>query len=102
MRPVRSLVIYTGVVFAGGALLAPWLYWSVQLLGAQVPALHGLANQPFHRYVHRSLLALALIGLWPLLRSLGVRGGPDVGLVRPAGQWRRLAGGFALGFVSLA
>jgi len=102
MRPVRSLVIYTGVVFAGGALLAPWLYWSVQWFGAQVPALHGLAHQPFHRYVHRSLLALALIGLWPLLRSLGVRAWPDVGLVEPTGQRRKLARGFTLGFASLA
>ena len=102
MRPVRSLLIYTGLVVSGGALLAPWLYWSVQSLTPRFPLLQMLANHPFHRYVSRSLLALALIGLWPLLRSLGVRGGPDVGLVKPAGQWRKLAGGFALGFVSLA
>ena len=102
MRPVRSLLIYTGLVVSGGALLAPWLYWSVQSLTPRLPMLQALANHPFHRYVSRSLLALALIGLWPLLRSLGVRGGSDVGLVKPAGQWRRLAGGFTLGFVSLA
>ena len=102
MRPVRSLLIYTGIVFLGGALLAPWLYWSVQLLTPRLPLLQETENYPFHRYVSRSLLALALIGLWPLLRSLGVRGGQDVGLVKPAGQWRKLAGGFALGFASLA
>src|SRR2546430_6205623 len=102
MRPVRTLLIYTGIVFLGGALLAPWLYWSAQSLTAQFPALQRLADNPFHRYVNRSLLALALIGLWPLLRGLGVRGWPDVGLVKPAGQWRKLAGGFAFGFASLA
>src|SRR5256886_9106757 len=102
MRPVRALLIYTGIVFFGGALLAPWLYWTVQSLAAHLPALQALADNPFHRYINRSLLALALIGLWPLLRGLGVRAWPDVGLVKPAGQWRKLAGGFAFGFASLA
>ena len=102
MRPVRALLIYTGIVFFGGALLAPWLYLTVQSLTAHLPALQRLADNPFHRYVNRSLLALALIGLWPLLRGLGVRTWPDVGLVKPAGQWRKLAGGFAFGFASLA
>src|SRR2546422_743180 len=102
MRPVRALLIYTGIVFFGGALLAPWLYWTVQSLAAHLPALQGLANNPFHRYVNRSLLALALIGLWLLLRGLGVRAWLDVGLVKPAGQWRKLAGGFAFGFASQA
>src|SRR6266496_5541967 len=102
MHPVRSLVMYAGAVFLGGALLAPWLFWGVQALAAHLPGLEKLANHPFHRYVHRSLLALALIGLWPLLRSLGARAWPDVGLVEPTGQRRKLALGFALGFASLA
>ncbi|PYM12526.1 MAG: hypothetical protein DME18_11220 [Verrucomicrobia bacterium] len=102
MRPARSLLIYTGIVFLGGALLAPWLYWTFQWLAALLPAFRKLADNPFHRYVNRSLLALALTGLWPLLRSLGVRGWQDVGLAKPTGQWRRLAAGFALGFASLA
>ncbi len=102
MRPVRSLLIYAGVVFLGGALLAPWLAWSAQSLAAHVPEFHKLANLPFHRFVHRSLLALALIGLWPLLRGLGVSDCRDLGLVKPAGQGRNLARGFALGFGSLA
>ena len=102
MRPVRALLIYTGAVFLGGALVAPWLYWSLQLLASHVPAFQKLANHPFHRHLHRSLLALALIGLPPLLRTLGLRASRDLGLVKPAGQRRKLAGGFALGFGSLA
>ena len=102
MRPVRSLLIYAGVVFLGGALLAPWLFWGVQSLAAHLPGFQKLADHPFHRYVNRSLLGLALIGLWPLLRSLGVCACRDVGLVKPAGQGRNLSCGFALGFVSLA
>ena len=27
MRPVRSLVIFAALVFPGGGLLAPWLFW---------------------------------------------------------------------------
>ena len=96
MRPLRALTIYILAVFLGGALLAPWLFWLAQ---AVIPS---LANSPFHRFVDRSLLGIALIGLWPLLRSLGATSGRDLGLVPPIGQWKKLGGGFLLGFVSLA
>ena len=99
MRPLRALVIYIVVVFVGGALIAPWLYWLAQAFAHAFP---HLAGTPLHRFVNRSLQGLALIGLWPLFRSLGAESLRDVGLVRPAGQWKRLFGGFALGFVSLA
>ncbi|MDB6122104.1 MAG: Abortive infection protein [Pedosphaera sp.] len=99
MRPLRSLLIYILVVFIGGALLAPWLYWLVQSFAHTAPK---LANSPFHRYVNRSLLVLALIGIWPLLRSLGAKSFKEIGLVNPIGQTGKLAGGFALGFGSLA
>lgn len=102
MRPLRALTIYILVVFAGGALLAPWLYWLVQYLAETFPKLDGLAGSPFHRYVHRAFLVLALAGLWPLLRALGAKSAADFGLVRTAGQWNKLLAGFALGFVSLA
>jgi membrane protease YdiL (CAAX protease family) len=98
MRPLRSLLIFVLVVFVGGALLAPRLWWLVQALA---PDSH-LAHNPFHRYVNRSLLGLAMIGIWPLLRSLGARSCKEVGLVKPAGQWGRLITGAAMGFGSLA
>lgn len=98
MRPLRALLIYTLVVFVGGALLAPWLYQAVHALA---PASH-LAQNPFHRYVDRCLLGLALIGVWPLLRGLGATSWRDVGFVKPCGQGKRLGAGFALGFGSLA
>jgi len=102
MGAVRSLLIYLGAVFLGGALVAPWLYWTIQLLAEHFSVFEKLAANPFHRFVNRSLLGLALLGVWPLMRSLGVKSPRDVGLIPPGGQWRRLAGGFALGFVSLA
>jgi hypothetical protein len=61
-----------------------------------------LAHNPFHRFVNRSLLVLALAGIWPVLRALGAKSFRDVGLVNPLHQWRLFLVGFALGFGSLA
>jgi uncharacterized protein len=103
MRPLRALVIYIIAVFIGGALLAPPLYWLVHSLARTFPhSFTKIAAAPFHRYVNRAILGIALIGLWPLVKSLGFASAADVGLVKPAGQWKKLGGGFLLGFISLA
>ena len=99
MRPLRALVIYIAVVLVGGALLSPWLYWLAQELAHSFPK---ISAEPFNRFVDRSLLILALIGLWPLLRVLGVTSWREAGLVRLHGQSKKLFGGALLGFVSLA
>ena len=99
MRPLWALVIYIVVVFFGGALLAPWLYWLAQHFAQAVPK---LAAAPFHRFLDRSFLILALAGVWPLLRALGAKSLRETGLVPPYGQLKKLSGGFLLGFVSLA
>jgi membrane protease YdiL (CAAX protease family) len=99
MRPLLSLVIYLVVVFVGGALLAPWLYWLAQHAAHDFPK---IAGAPFHRFVDRSLLILALGGLWPLLRALGAKSARDMGIVPPYGNSKRFSGGLALGFCSLA
>jgi membrane protease YdiL (CAAX protease family) len=99
MRPLRALVIYMVVVFVGGALLAPCLYWLAQAFAHSLPR---IAAEPFNRFVDRSLLVLALVGLWPLLRTLGVTSWREAGLVRPQGQWKKLLYGLLLGFLSLA
>ncbi len=102
MKPARILLVFALTVFAGGALLAPWLYWLVQWGAGQGLMPESLAHYSFDRFVRRALLVLALAGLWPLLRGLGARSWREVGWVEPAGQGRRLAAGFALGFASLA
>jgi membrane protease YdiL (CAAX protease family) len=99
MRPVRSLFIYLAAIFLGGALLAPWLYWLAQSFAHTFPR---LADAPFHRYVNRSFLIIAILGLRPLLRQLGVKSMRELGLARPAANRHKLFSGFALGFVSLA
>jgi uncharacterized protein len=102
MRPIRSLLIYFAVVFPGGALLAPWLYWLAQWAASRWSAISGLAAIPFHRFLDRSLLGLALICLWPLLRSGGVRGWGGLGFVRQRRPALQILRGFALGWASLA
>jgi membrane protease YdiL (CAAX protease family) len=99
MRPLRALVIYIAVVFIGGALLAPWLWHLAQLFAPSFPR---IANAPFHRFLDRSFLIVALAGLWPVLRSLGVTSCRDIGIVLPYGQSKKLLGGLLLGFLSLA
>jgi len=99
MRPIWALVIYILVVFIGGALLAPWLYQAAQM-GAH--AFPKIAAAPFHRFVDRSFLILALAGLWPLLRALGAKSRWEIGLVPPYGQSKKFFGGLLVGFFSLA
>ena len=99
MRPLWALVIYIVAVFFGGVLLAPWLYWIAQHFAPAVPK---LAGAPFHRFVDRSFLILALAGVWPLLRALGARSLRETGLVSPYGQSKKMSSGLLLGFVSLA
>ena len=93
LRPDLSLA-----VFGLGALAAPAVYALVQSGATHWPAWQGIADDPFHRYVHRSVLVVALAGIWPLMRSLGVRSWSELGIVPPTGQGRRLGTGFALGF----
>jgi membrane protease YdiL (CAAX protease family) len=102
MRPLRVLVIYFAIVLLGGALLAPWLYHTMQSLAAHSATAAKLADEPFHRYLNRAMLIVALVGLRPLLRRVGMNTWRDLGLVRPTGHWRKIGGGFALGFTSLA
>ncbi len=97
MRPIRSLLIYFAVVFLGGALLAPWLYWF-----GHWAALGGLAGYPFHRYLARALLGLALIGLVPLLRQARMLQWRAVGLGKQGQPVADLLRGFCLGLASLA
>jgi membrane protease YdiL (CAAX protease family) len=96
------LLVYFALVFAGGALLAPWLYWLAQWAAGQWPACAGLAAHPFHRFLDRSLLGLALLGLWPLLRGGGIRSWGDLGFPRQGRPALQALRGFSLGWASLA
>ena len=101
MRASKAIGLYFGAVILAGAALAPWLFWSVQEVATRVPALQGYATYPFHRIFDRSVLLVALAGLWPLLRSVGFRFWSDVGYVRTRGWWGHILAGFVLGIASL-
>ena len=102
MRPICLLAAYLVAVFGGGALLAPWLYHLTQWGAGHWTALAGLANNPFSRFVLRSILGLAVLGLWPLLRGCGMFSAREMGLTKSGRPLRNLAAGFAIGFGSLA
>ncbi len=80
MRPLGILTVYLFVVFVGGALVAPWIHALVVMGSAHIEWFKSLAHNPFHRFVNRSLLIIAIFGLWPFFKALGVRRASDVGL----------------------
>lgn len=73
-RALLILVIYVSGVIVVGAVSAPWVHTLFDMLGVE---------WPFHKFCLRWVQGLALVGLWPALRSLGF------GLRRGFGlQWR--------------
>jgi membrane protease YdiL (CAAX protease family) len=97
MRLIGLLMLYLAIVFPGGALLAPWFY-----RGAHESSISVLSRISFPRSLDRSLLGLAIIGLWPLLRLCGLRSWRELGFVRQGAGARQILGGFVLGWASLA
>jgi membrane protease YdiL (CAAX protease family) len=102
MRLVLSLVVYLVVVFIGGALLAPGLYCLTQWGSHHWPLLTRLAAHPFHRFLGRSLLGLAVLGLWPLLRFAGMAKWRELGFGKQKQMGMDFLRGFAVGWASLA
>lgn len=101
MRASKAIGLYAIAVVLLGALCAPWLFWTVQWMGAHVAAAKWLAEQPFRRIFNRSVMIIALVGLWPLLRNIGIRSWNDLGYVPSRNWWKHVLIGFALGFGSL-
>src|SRR3954454_2815060 len=95
MRLTRALLIYFIVVFVGGALLGPVLY-------KMGHGFHSLEKVPFHRFVDRAILGLALICLWPLLKVMGITSWSALGFQNSEEKWRDVVPGILIGFFSLA
>ena len=81
-RSLLILMAYVVGVIVAGAVSAPWVHSALGALGLEMP---------FHKFCLRWLQGLALVGLWPALRCLGIgaRGGfgllgRDEGLSGPA------------------
>ena len=102
MRTIRWLLIYFVGIFVGAALLAPWLYKLAAVAMNGDGRLPDLSKYPFHRFVSRSVMILAVVGLWPLLRKLQIQTWSDLGFTSPRLNWKNARVGFTLGFGSLA
>ena len=87
MKDAARLAAYFVAIVVVGALFAPILFWSVQVLAA-----HGvfpfLTKYDFDTFFHRGILIAAVVLLWPLLRGSNVRSLADLGLA-PNQHWAR-------------
>jgi uncharacterized protein len=97
-----AIVLYIFIVFFGAALLAPRLYIAIQRLAVDIPNLAWLAAEPFHRYVNRCLIILAVIGLWPFVKALGIQSWAALGVKCTKRHCLEGLLGFGWGFVCLA
>lgn len=77
-----------------GALLAPPLYWGAQWLASH-GILTSLAEAPFRRFFHRSLLIAAIVLLWPTARWLQLPNVRALGLQPNLHRWSDAGMGFA-------
>lgn len=102
MRPLSALCCYIIWIFAGGALLAPWAFRWVNLLAEHSGFFESWSGVPFHRVLNRCLIILALAGMVPFVRRLGVRSSSEIGLVFPARWPRDFAVCLLIGFGSIA
>jgi membrane protease YdiL (CAAX protease family) len=93
-------LIYLVVVVVGGALLAPGVYNGIQASATQ-DWFAWLGHYPFRRVFNRCVLVVALAGLWPLWRSLGIKSWGAVGYARQPDWWRQILSGAAVGAVAL-
>ena len=101
-RPLVVFAVFVVVVVFGGALFAPWLYALAQWgLGAGVLP-QSLAAFKFPKYVTRAMLVVAVIGVWPFVRALGVRSRSDLGLRKNPAWPKHYAFGFVCGLIGLS
>jgi len=92
-RPVAAILIYAVSIVVAGSLVAPWLFHLVHL---------RMPTVPFRRVFDRSLLGVALIGLWPLLRCLGIRTWGQLGYRKSPAWWHQSAAGLLTGVGSFS
>ncbi len=98
LKPLFKILFYLLATVVLGALLASPFYWGGHWL-AEHGTLPALAEVPFRRYFHRSLLVAALVLLWPTIRWLQVRA---LGLAPNPRRWQDLGAGFASSFLVMA
>lgn len=99
-RPLIAVLVFLAAAFLGGSLLTPWAWLAVHGEPPLLPSLQ--IHDDFWRYLHRCVVGLAVLGLWPLSRATGLSSWPAVGMRRRPGWARRLWLGVAAGVGSFA
>jgi uncharacterized protein len=102
MRSIAALMAFLVWVVVGGTLVAPGAYWLVKHVCPDGEPFTWLLKQPFHRYLNRSLLIMAVVGLWPLLKFMRIDSLKKLGMCRVKGCVRVFCLSFLLGCGSLA
>jgi len=100
LKDAAKLAAFFVAVLIVGALLAPPLYWAGHWAAAHRP-FSALGHYDFESYFHRSLLVAALIGFWPLLRSLKVQNREGLQIRRNDRWWSDYLIGLVLAAVPL-
>lgn len=101
MNDAAKLGAYIVAVVVTGALLAAPLFWGAQTLLAMGVG-PDLTRYGFRSFFHRGLLIAGLAFLWPLLRSLRIKGWRDLGL-QPNRRWKNdLGAGVSFAVLPLA
>lgn len=95
MRTLRVLGIYTLAVLATALVLSFPMQWVCEQLG-------WFADKPWAKFFRRCAMIVAVAGLWPTLRTLGMATWAQIGLQAPRRPaLARIAGGWALGFAAM-
>ena len=102
MRRSGPIFIFVAAILVFGALLSPWIYWSMQGAARSFPALRPVADHPFPRFVSRTLMLATLAGLWPLYRALGRPSRETLGLTMERDWKPKFLLACGAGFLTLA
>jgi membrane protease YdiL (CAAX protease family) len=102
MRPLRSILLFFGVILIGGALVAPWLFFLAHWAAVHISGCENWARVPLYRFVNRSFILIAIVALPRFLRSLSLDGNVELRAALRSPRWTPSAKGIAIGFTSLA
>lgn len=101
-HPSLVIACYALFVFIGAPLIAPIIDCGIDWLRFNISFLQSvLVDVPFHRVVNRCLIALALIGLWPMLKALRVTNVRTLGWNLAPGIKKEIGIGILLGVLIL-
>jgi len=101
VKATAAIGLYAVAVVVLSAITAPWIFRGIQFANSQGGCCGWLAQQPFRRVFDRTLLGMALAGLWSLLRVAGIRSWRELGFPRTSRWGRELGWGMVIGMGSL-